>query len=138
MKKNFFSILISTIILSFILNACGKSGNPTLFTKWKVVSDSIVTLSGSLDSQRFYTGQPGDYFDFDVSDILYVKEDTILDSAPFLLLSYNSIILQGFGVNEADYNKSHYISISSKDITLIITSSFDSGGMYKRTIHLER
>ncbi len=103
-----------------------------------VVSDSIVTLSGSPDSQRYYTGKPDDYFDFRVNDILYIKEDTLLDSVPFLLLSYNRIILQGLGVNETDYNKSHYISISSKDITLIITSSFDSGGLYKRTIHLER
>ncbi|MBS1744673.1 MAG: hypothetical protein JST21_00740 [Bacteroidetes bacterium] len=138
MKKNFFSLFISTVIISLILNACGKSANPSLFYKWDVVSDSIVSLDGSIDSQRYYTGQAGDYFNFGLNDILSVKEDTLKDSASFLLLSYNRIILKGFGVDSDDYNKSHYISISTRDITLIITSSFPSGGLYKRTIHLKR
>jgi hypothetical protein len=138
MRKISFSIPAIIVISGFVFNACSKSADANLFDKWQVVSDSLQSISAGIDSQRYYTGRPGDYFDFGVNDILYVREDTWLDTVPFLLLSYNKIVLEGLGVSQDDYSKGHDIDIHPQTITLVVASSFATGGSYKRTIHLAK
>jgi len=105
--KNFFKILLSFILMSFIIFSCKKlsvaPAKPTIMGRWNILSDSTTfILWGSLPkpdtSGQMYPGVSGDYFNFASNGKLYINdhEKIGLDTAYFKSVSDTSLLIQYF------------------------------------------
>ena len=136
---------IAAAALGVLVVCCNKNtphGNYTaglLPGKWNVVSDEGFTGIGQNNQPVYYTGQPGDYFDFKENGRLYIKESARTDTAAYLLTSDTTIQITGVGLVLNGVQAVSVIeNLSSHTVTLRAATVLTPGGAFGRTIKLAR
>lgn len=143
---------LSFLLVLLYLTACTKtavSSNESeaaagITGKWNLVTDSTFLGVGSSNHPVDYTGQAGDYFDFDANGYVYTREDTALDTLTYRLISDNAMVISDFGIilNGVD-DPSTITGLSGVDLsgqTIIIESPrfLTPGGEFWRKVTLTR
>ena len=123
-----------------IFAGCSKSTavNATLAGKWNLLTDSLLSGVGPVSTPKYYSGQPGDYFDFRTDNKLYIKEGSTLDTLAYSLGAGNTITIQTFGISFNGVLQSSNYTVNVK--SAIITTPFvvNPGAYYRRVVHLAR
>jgi len=139
MKK--LTLLISLLVLVVVsFSACTKSNpsNATLPGKWNLLTDSLVSGIGPISTPKYYTGQPGDYFDFRNNGKVYVKEGSTLDTLNYNLGAGNTITIDTFGITFNGVLQSSNYTVTANIATITTPFAVNPGAYYRRVVHLAR
>ena len=107
----------------------------SIIGKWNIHSDSTYSGVGFTNHLVIYSGQPGDYFNFNNRGYVYTKENSILDTLRYSMSS-DSIMIPDFrsgGTGEG-------LIPSFATHALVIRSGFflTPGGIFGRHVYLTR
>ena len=145
---SFLAILPFLAVLLY-LTACKKtkgSSNGNLLTsitgKWSLETDSTFEGAGYANHEVDYTGEPGDYFDFNTNGTVYTKEGNVLDTLTYKVVSDSTMIISDFGFS-GDTCAVKSLTVSNGEGTgqfLYITSPFffTPGGTFGRKVTITR
>ena len=135
--KPFLIILITLISLELV--SCKKDAAVSIMGKWNLVSDAITSGIGPNVKTYSYAGVPGDYFDLRTDGMLYIKEASSLDTLSYTLLPDNKITIASFGwvINGVSV-ESDIVMLSSTHVSIHVPNINNPGGIYERTVSLNR
>lgn len=147
-RLSFLAILPFLTVLLY-LTACSKtkgSSNGTALTsitgKWSLETDSTFVGVGTGNHEVDYTGEPGDYFDFNTNGTVYTKEGDVLDTLTYKLLSDSTISISDFGfIGDTCTVKSFTASTgegTGQFLTITSPFFFTPGGTFGRKVSLVR
>jgi len=146
---------LSFLVVLLYLMACRKTTvsppYPTetagLTGMWHLVTDSTFKGAGASNHPVDYTGEAGDYFDFDTNGYVYTKENIVLDTLTYRLVSDTTMVISDFGIilNGVD-DTSTITGLSTNNglalaaQTIVIESPFfpTPGGVFWRKVTLSR
>jgi hypothetical protein len=144
-----FLAILPFLAFLLYLTACKKSkessngtGLTSITGKWNLLTDSTFVGVGTGNHEVDYTGEPGDYFDFNTNGTVYTKEGDVLDTLTYRLLSDTTMIISDFGVS-GDTCTVNSMTVSNGEGTgqfIYITSPFlfSPGGTFGRKVSLVR
>jgi hypothetical protein len=146
---------LSFLVVLLFLTACKKTTvsppYPTetagLTGMWSLVTDSTFKGVGTSNHPVDYTGEAGDYFDFDTNGCVYTRENTVLATLTYRLVSDTTIMISAFGVivngvpdtsTITGLSTSNGLNIAAR--TIVIESPFfpTPGGEFWRKVTLSR
>jgi len=148
-KLSFLAALPFLAVLLY-LTACTKtkgssngSGLTSITGKWSLETDSTFVGVGTGNHEVDYTGEPGDYFDFNTNGTVYTKEGDVLDTLTYRLLSDSTIIISDFGFSGDTCTVKSLTVSNGEGYTgqfIYITSPFfpTPGGTFGRKVTLSR
>jgi hypothetical protein len=83
-------VSVCLLFLAISINSCNKTTGQTnpLTAKWNIINDSLsdVNLTGTN-----YIGKASDYFDFTANGTLYIKEDSLLNTATYSMVANDQV-----------------------------------------------
>jgi len=107
--------------------------------RWNVVSDEGFTGIAQNNQPVNYTGQPGDYFDFNENGKLYMKESTRADTTDYRLTSDTTVQIGGVGLVLNGLQAISVIeNLTPHTVTLHAAVVLTPGGAFGRKIKLAR
>jgi hypothetical protein len=129
--------------LPFCFSACKKPAvNPVnpgpVVGKWNIVSVASSTGVGANNHVVNYAGQPGDYFEFTSTGILYTREGTALDTFNYTMISDTSIIIKAPGNTSGIAQPGRITTFTAHSLVIYGPYLFTYGGTFGNTTSLSR
>lgn len=144
------SFLVTLIYLTACTKSTGSSNNNEstgINGKWNLVSDSTFKGVGTSNHPVDYIAVAGDYFTFDANGHVYTRENTVLDTLTYRLVSDTTILISDFGFiidgvpdtsTVSGFRATNGLNITVQ--TLVLESPFFAtpGGAFWRKVTLSR
>ena len=134
-----FIPLILAAALSLGVLSCRKSANyPPIVGKWNIVNDStdfesLGVLPNYPSFHSNYIGQPGDYYDFRPSGMMYTKEGAVVDS-----MAYEVVQGQVHCTPSPGFTTTYVASNITATTATFTIKGFQSGGNLTKIINLSK
>jgi hypothetical protein len=139
--KGAYLITAAALLLSFCSCKKDLTNGPgtTTIGKWNLVSDSTFAGVGQNNHAVDYKGQAGDYFDIRANGFMYTKEEGILDTLQYSVVSNTEIVIQSFGINANGVQAtSHITNFTSNSLVIASPIALTPGGQFGRKVTLSR
>ncbi|MES2112645.1 MAG: hypothetical protein V4577_28080 [Bacteroidota bacterium] len=142
MKIKLYVLCLPALMLCFY--ACKKvdgvaNGKIEILGKWNVVSDSSNIGVGIGNHSVDYTGKPGDYFDFRSDGHVYTKENEVLDTLDYSMISNTKIVISQFDVIlNGQAQTSTITNFTSHSLEIAAPREITPGGVFGRSVKLSR
>ena len=115
------------------------TGDITIMGKWNLVSDSTFAGVGAGNHAVNYTGQSGDYVDFNNDGNVYIKEGSNVNVYAYHNVSDTSLIIESFGITLNGVPETCLIEKLTIDhATISAPWVYTPGGTFGRTVTLSR
>ncbi len=115
-----------------LLAGCSKDAPDTgILGKWNIISDSYYSGVAENNHMVTYKGAIGDYYNFDKSGKLYIKEGTNFETLTYQQTAIDTIFIESFP-------KKCHIKITDGNAIIISPVFSTPGGSTGRSVYLNR
>lgn len=136
--KSLLNCLLFIFLFFILLPSCKKESSiirESISGKWNIKKDSTYAGIGYNNHEVIYDGQPDDYFNFTSDGHIYTRENSVFDTLNYTINS-DSIVIPDFGYSTG-IGKAQF-QASAHSLTIATRYFFTPGGIFGRTIYLER
>lgn len=138
------------LLTASLIISCSRSSDEFLSTQltgsnsnilhtWNIVYDSTYSGVGSGNHLVTYTGNTGDYFDFNSNGNLYIRERAKRSTLSYTIINDTTLIISTFGITiNGIPDTTNITGLDDHHATLLAPFFATPGGVFGRKVQLVR